>query len=61
MAILDISSSEAAEDSAGGGERGEDAVEGVGTSSKLNSLNEVFLVDDDERSGKISGKNGKQG
>ena len=60
MAILDISSSEAAEDSAGGGERGEDAVEGVGTSSKLNSLNEVFLVDD-ERSGKISGKNGKQG
>ena len=60
MAILDISSSEAAEDS-GGGERGEDAVEGVGTSSKLNSLNEVFLVDDDERSGKISGKNGKQG
>ena len=60
MAILDISSIEAAEDSAGGGERGEDAVEGVGTSSKLNSLNEVFLVDD-ERSGKISGKNGKQG
>ena len=60
MAILDISSSEAAEDR-GGGERGEDAVEGVGTSSKLNSLNEVFLVDDDERSGKISGKNGKQG
>ena len=59
MAILDISSSEAAEDR-GGGERGEDAVEGVGTSSKLNSLNEVFLVDDD-RSGKISGKNGKQG
>ena len=59
MAILDTSSSEAAEDS-GGGERGEDAVEGVGTSSKLNSLNEVFLVDD-ERSGKISGKNGKQG
>ena len=59
MAILDISSSEAAEDR-GGGERGEDAVEGVGTSSKLNSLNEVFLVDD-ERSGKISGKNGKQG
>ena len=57
MAILDIS--EAAEDS-GGGERGEDAVEGVGTSSKLNSLNEVFLVDD-ERSGKISGQNGKQG
>ena len=60
MAILDTSSSEAAEDSGGGGERGEDAVEGVGTSSKLNSLNEVFLVDD-ERSGKISGKNGKQG
>ena len=59
MAILDISSSEAAEDR-GGGERGEDAVEGVGTSSKLNSLNEVFLVDD-ERAGKISGKNGKQG
>ena len=57
MAILDIS--EAAEDS-GGGERGEDAVEGVGTSSKLNSLNEVFLVDD-ERCGKISGQNGKQG
>ena len=50
MAILDIS--EAAEDS-GGGERGEDAVEGVGTSSKLNSLNEAFLVD--ERCGKFLG------
>ena len=40
MAILDIS------EAIGGGERGEDTVEGVGTSSKLNSLNEVFLVVD---------------
>ena len=55
MATLDISQAEVA---IGGGERGEDTVEGVGTSSKLNSLKEVFLG---EMCGKISGQNGKTG
>ena len=45
MAILeDMSSAPGGGVNGGKGERGEEAVEGVRTSSKLNSPNDVFLV-----------------
>ena len=44
MAILDINKAEVTIAGGGGGERGEETVEGVGISSKLNSPNDVFLV-----------------
>ena len=43
MAILDINNAEV-KIGVGGGERGEETVEGVRISSKLNSPNDVFLV-----------------